>query len=234
MTCERHPPLTLFDLGEPDPAVKARRVPTSTPARRRPAQRHLPVFVDADERELAELEEFADAHRPLTRGECLEEARPCPWVSCKWHLLNTRFEEFAAAVELLDDATMADVAQPGDLDRREEVVSRATMVVGSPPPSAVVPPESVKLVELTTRLGDAWPTCALDVADRIRDSGQQLIQEDTADLLAITREGVRQIQMRAAGFFAADEGVREYLDGMVSAEAVDAARERAIDWYGDL
>lgn len=25
--------------------------------------------------------------RPRTRGECLEEARPCPWVACKHHLL---------------------------------------------------------------------------------------------------------------------------------------------------
>lgn len=25
--------------------------------------------------------------RPRTRGECLEEARPCPWVGCKHHLL---------------------------------------------------------------------------------------------------------------------------------------------------
>lgn len=25
--------------------------------------------------------------RPRTRGECLEEARPCPWVGCRDHLL---------------------------------------------------------------------------------------------------------------------------------------------------
>jgi hypothetical protein len=25
--------------------------------------------------------------RPTTRGECLQEARPCPWVSCRHHLL---------------------------------------------------------------------------------------------------------------------------------------------------
>src|SRR5688572_696068 len=27
-----------------------------------------------------------DVLRPATRGECKEEARPCPWVSCKYHL----------------------------------------------------------------------------------------------------------------------------------------------------
>jgi hypothetical protein len=27
-----------------------------------------------------------DVPRPITRAECKEEARPCPWVSCKYHL----------------------------------------------------------------------------------------------------------------------------------------------------
>ena len=27
-----------------------------------------------------------DVPRPMTRGECLQDERPCPWVSCKYHL----------------------------------------------------------------------------------------------------------------------------------------------------
>ena len=27
-----------------------------------------------------------DVQRPATRGECKEGVRPCPWVSCKYHL----------------------------------------------------------------------------------------------------------------------------------------------------
>ncbi len=27
-----------------------------------------------------------DIERPRTRAECMEEARPCPWVACKHHL----------------------------------------------------------------------------------------------------------------------------------------------------
>src|SRR5690606_21580464 len=27
-----------------------------------------------------------DVPRPVTRGECMSEARPCPWVACKYHL----------------------------------------------------------------------------------------------------------------------------------------------------
>ena len=27
-----------------------------------------------------------DVPRPVSRGACKEEARPCPWVSCKYHL----------------------------------------------------------------------------------------------------------------------------------------------------
>lgn len=33
------------------------------------------------------LEERVDrSDRPLTRGDCVAGPRPCPWVSCKWHL----------------------------------------------------------------------------------------------------------------------------------------------------
>ncbi|MFA6605108.1 MAG: sigma factor-like helix-turn-helix DNA-binding protein [Patescibacteria group bacterium] len=28
----------------------------------------------------------AEAHRPKTRGECRGASRPCPWVSCPYHL----------------------------------------------------------------------------------------------------------------------------------------------------
>jgi hypothetical protein len=28
-----------------------------------------------------------NAWRPVTRADCLDEARPCPWVACKHHLL---------------------------------------------------------------------------------------------------------------------------------------------------
>lgn len=33
----------------------------------------------------AEIESL-DYDRPRTRGDCQNAERPCPWVSCKWHL----------------------------------------------------------------------------------------------------------------------------------------------------
>lgn len=32
------------------------------------------------------LDEHDDIERPMVRGDCKGGARPCPWVSCKYHL----------------------------------------------------------------------------------------------------------------------------------------------------
>lgn len=32
------------------------------------------------------VEDYPDVPRPRTRGECADGPRPCPWVSCKYHL----------------------------------------------------------------------------------------------------------------------------------------------------
>jgi hypothetical protein len=38
-------------------------------------------------REVAELEDYPEwVARPKTRGDCEGDARPCPFVSCKYHL----------------------------------------------------------------------------------------------------------------------------------------------------
>lgn len=34
-----------------------------------------------------------DVQRPLTRGECVDGERPCPWVSCRYHLALDASEE---------------------------------------------------------------------------------------------------------------------------------------------
>jgi hypothetical protein len=33
-----------------------------------------------------DLAAYADADRPKTRADCVDGARPCPWVSCRYHL----------------------------------------------------------------------------------------------------------------------------------------------------
>jgi Sigma-70, region 4 len=37
-------------------------------------------------RRLRQVDDYPDVDRPRVRGDCLEGPRPCPFVSCKWHL----------------------------------------------------------------------------------------------------------------------------------------------------
>lgn len=223
MTCD--PKTTLFVLDEPS-RPKERRIPVAAKVTRTPPQLHLPVF-EGEDRELAAMEEFSVAHRPLTRADCQGEARPCPWVLCKWHLYNQRFEEFAAVLDLVPEVD-------GDrIERRPKRPVCATEVVGKHNPRDRLEPDDVIVVPINADLSEIWPTCALDIADEVGLRGDWLTQEDVAALLSITREGVRQIQQRAAGFAAADKGLRVYLEGMVSSEAIDQALDRGIEWYGE-
>lgn len=56
--------------------------------------------------------------RPRTRGDCEDSARPCPWISCRYHLAILRITPsgFVRLVRRWDDgrATCAlDVAEDG-------------------------------------------------------------------------------------------------------------------------
>ena len=72
---------------------------------------------------------------PVTRGDCIDAQRPCPYVSCKWHLLTTiasdgrmykarDFDErdpdsiVAALVEMSETCTL-DVADKGGMSEEE-------------------------------------------------------------------------------------------------------------------
>lgn len=87
-----------------------------------------------------------DVKRPETRGECLGGERPCPFVSCKWHLY-------------LDVNPV-----------------RNSITINFP----------------TIEVDELAETCALDVADR---GGAHL--EQIADLINVTRERIRQIELKA-------------------------------------
>jgi hypothetical protein len=87
-----------------------------------------------------------DIERPKTRGECENGERPCPFVSCKWHLyLHVN------------------------------------------PTSG-----SIHLTYPTLEVDEIAETCALDIADR---GGSVL--EYVADVLNLTRERIRQIEIMA-------------------------------------
>jgi hypothetical protein len=83
--------------------------------------------------------------RPQTRGDCAEGERPCPYVSCKYHLY---------------------------LDVNEDT---GTIKINFP----------------DLEVGEMPETCALDVADR---GGITL--EDVGEILNLTRERIRQVEVR--------------------------------------
>lgn len=86
-----------------------------------------------------------DALRPRTRGDCIDGARPCPWVGCRHHFY-------------------LDVSEIG----------------------------SIKLNFPELDVADLTESCALDVADR-----GAITLEATAQTMNLTRERVRQIEVKA-------------------------------------
>lgn len=78
--------LRLVPVAEPVPVVE---VPVVESARRPSRKARPKAMVDdsgsdeLSETERAELERL----RPKTRGDCIQGMRPCPWVSCRHHLL---------------------------------------------------------------------------------------------------------------------------------------------------
>jgi hypothetical protein len=97
---------------------------------------------------LEELDAEIDALRPQTRSECIEGPRPCPHVSCRFHLY---------------------------LD-----VSPRT--------------GAIKLNFPDLEVWELGQSCALDVAD---GGGTKL--EVVGELMNVTRERVRQIELKALG-----------------------------------
>jgi Sigma-70, region 4 len=86
-----------------------------------------------------------DPDRPRTRGECMTDVRPCPYVSCKHHLY---------------------------LDVNPET-------------------GSIKLNFPDLEVWEMAETCSLDVADR---GGITL--EEVGEILNLTRERIRQVEVR--------------------------------------
>lgn len=82
-----------------------------------------------------------DVLRPMTRGDCADGPRPCPWTSCRHHLL----------VE-------------GALVGRDKLTRSPTWA-----PGLRVHPAARTAPTLTEALERLPETCALDVADRNPD-----------------------------------------------------------------
>jgi len=102
------------------------------------AKTRKPRKVKRSERDRYKPElEYADTHRPRRRCECVNGPRPCPWISCPYHLafdvkprnghVQENFPDFG--VERLDDlpdTCSLDVADRGE-HTLEEVGERLNL-----------------------------------------------------------------------------------------------------------
>lgn len=242
---------SLFELGADPAKPPGRRNPKRQAASRLEAmQTRLPIFGQAAE-ELLKLEDLGDEHRPVTRGECEEEARPCPWVRCPNHIYFERFIEFETVIDAIPESgSDADVPtavstgllslyqpEPGEVDpaaRRPRTTEGVVAAVsGGRAMFTAVRRGAVRSDVVTSDdVQGPWPTCMLDVASQIKDAGSELSGEDTARVLGITREGVRLIEDRAAPYFAQDQVLRPWLLEIVDEERLDDVASR-LDWFGD-
>jgi hypothetical protein len=107
------------------------------------------------DRALRRSEEPDDGARrlPLVRGDCAQEERPCPYVSCRYHLFVDVDPRSGSAK--LNFPDLFDIDGFPELERMKE-------------------------------------TCVLDVADR-----EDATLEEVGELLNVTRERVRQLEVSA-------------------------------------
>lgn len=124
------------------------------------------------------------ALRPTTRGQCLQEARPCPWASCRHHLLLT-----VAADRIRINAPSR--GRHPSLGPRASEAAVALWVDAA--------------VERLSLMG---ATCSLDVADQVAAEGVPLGKRNLGRLLGVTPAGAQHEVARAeaAAQAAAQEG----------------------------
>lgn len=117
--------------------------------------------------------------RPRTRGECLEEARPCPWVGCRHHLLL----EVAATKQGPPKLVLnRPPRHPGAHGRKQGLYSSAA--------EALVRVWLDDAIELLARLRYS---CALDVID---DYPQGIPDSALGELLGVTRQASHALTAR--------------------------------------
>jgi len=125
--------------------------------------------------------------RPGTRGDCGQEARPCPWVGCRHHLLLEVAESPRAAPPGKQRAGKPRDIRPTSL-RLNRRRSRATLGRRSGLAS------SAAALLVQTWIDDAWEhvagmvaTCSLDVAD---EHPGGLPHGSVAELLGVTDKAI--------------------------------------------
>ncbi len=116
--------------------------------------------------------------RPTTRGDCGQEARPCPWVGCRHHL----------AIETSVTAEDAADARPTSI--RLNRPNRVRVLLGRRPgleSSAAHLVVRSWIDDAAEHLSNMMHTCSLDVAHQYPDG---LSEGSVALLLGVTEQAI--------------------------------------------
>lgn len=105
--------------------------------------------------------------RPMTRGDCIDGERPCPFVSCLLHLALDVNEETGA------------LKNNFPVRRKNEVTGEIEIDLDE------VDFDAMKF------------TCALDVADQVEDTGKQLSLDEFKDALGLSYDRAFQVVSEA-------------------------------------
>lgn len=177
--------------------------------------------------------------RPRTRADCENGERPCPWVSCKMHLLldvmpsgslrlhnPTRRRGGEKVLRLYRDK----LAKWGEYDNRAAVFDDDGNVVkpwGAKTPRADGERYQGEVADdfdeqALERLESMPHTCALDVAEDMRRL------QEIADDLGVSRERVRQIESDALRKLARHPDAKTVLKQFLDRIADDPPRRSGI------
>ena len=124
--------------------------------------------------------------RPTTRGDCGQEARPCPWVGCRHHLL-------LEVAESKPTKRIAPSGRPRDerpTSLRLNRANRGRVSMGRRPGLATSAAHRVVqrwIDDATEQLSNMMYTCSLDA---VRDYPDGLSESSVAFLLGVTEQAI--------------------------------------------
>lgn len=124
--------------------------------------------------------------RPTTRGDCAQEARPCPWVGCRHHLLLEVSQIRGGSTNSASDKSKD--ARPTSL--RMNRPNRSRTVLGRRPGLEASASHLVVrcwVDDAAQQLANMMHTCSLDVVDSYADG---LSESSVALLLGVTEQAV--------------------------------------------